>query len=367
MICFKKFRKKNRSRMNLNDVKRFKELDPSDMIGHINGLPDQLAAAWKLGHSLDLPDWQNIRQVVVAGMGGSAIGSDLLAAYAEGSLSASWTTHRDYGLPAWARGPETLVICSSHSGNTEETLSAFEAALAAKCSILAICTGGQLEKAARKAKIPVWIFDHKGQPRTAVGFSFGLLLAAAARLELIPNPAGDLNDAVSEMKAQQQSLFAEVPDTANSSKRMGGQFMGRWITIYGAGIMAPVARRWKTQLNENAKVAASFEVLPEADHNALQGVMQPDAQFNATMAIFLRAGYNDARNERRAEITRMAIMLQGQNTDTVTALGDSRLANMWTALHYGDYASYYLAMAYEVDPTPVPMLAELKDKMKSTD
>src|SRR3989304_635944 len=110
--------------MDLNDTERFRQLDPEDMIGHINGLPDQLAAAWKLGNKLPLPRWRGIRQVVVAGMGGSAIGSDLVAAYAEHNLKASWITHRDYGLPAWAQGPETLVICSSHSGNTEETLAA---------------------------------------------------------------------------------------------------------------------------------------------------------------------------------------------------------------------------------------------------
>jgi glucose/mannose-6-phosphate isomerase len=350
--------------MNLNDLDRFKQLDPEDMIGHINGLPDQLAAAWKLGNSLDLPKWRGIKQVVVAGMGGSAIGADLLAAYAEPQLAAPVIVHRDYGLPAWAQGSETLVICSTHSGNTEETLSAFEAAKSAGCRILAITTGGKVADIAKKAKAPLWIFDHKGQPRTAVGFSFGLLLAALTRLKLVANPDDELKDAVAAMKEQQKTLLPEVRDTGNPAKRMGGQFMGRWITIYGAGIMAPVARRWKTQLNEVAKVAASFEILPEADHNALQGVMQPDAQFNATMAIFLRAAHNDPRNERRTELTRMAMMLQGQNTDTITAHGESRLANMWTALHYGDYASYYLAMAYGIDPTPVPMLAELKEKMK---
>lgn len=349
--------------MDLNDTQRFKQLDPEDMIGHINGLPDQLAAAWKLGNKLALPNWRGIKQVVVAGMGGSAIGSDLVSAYAENTLKASWITHRDYGLPASAKGSETLVICSSHSGNTEETLSAFKAAEEAGCRILAVCTGGELVKAAKKSNAALWKFKHQGQPRTAVGFSFGLLLAAAYRLKLIPDPSPDMADAVAAMKDQQKMFTPEVRDTSNPAKRMGGQFMGRWITIYGAGLMAPVARRWKTQLNEVAKVAASFEILPEADHNAVQGVMQPEAQFNATMAIFLRAPHNDPRNDRRTELTRMAIMLQGQNTDSILASGESRLANMWTALHYGDYAAYYLAMAYGVDPTPVPMLNELKEKM----
>src|SRR3989304_5535401 len=161
--------------MNLNDLARFKQLDPDDMIGHINRLPDQLAAAWKLGSSLDLPLWRGIQQVVVSGMGGSAIGANLLAAYAEPHLKKAIIVHRDYGLPAWARGPETLVICSSHSGNAEETLSAFEAARAAKCRILAITTGGSLAGAAKKAQSELWLFDHKQQPGTAVGTSHGNL------------------------------------------------------------------------------------------------------------------------------------------------------------------------------------------------
>jgi glucose/mannose-6-phosphate isomerase len=349
--------------MNLNDLERFKKLDPQDMIGHINGLPDQLQTAWDLGNKLDLPQWTRIRQIVVAGMGGSAIGADLLAAYAAPNLNAALHVQRGYDLPAWAKGEETLVICSSHSGNTEETLSSFEAAQKYGCRILAITTGGQLAERAKQAGSPLWTLDHQAQPRTAVGYSFGLLLAAVARLDLIPDPAKEFKGAIAAMKDQQKNCLPEVPDTANSSKRMAGQFMERWITIWGAGLMAPVARRWKTQINENAKAQASFEILPEAGHNAIQGVVEPEKSFSSTMTLFLRSDQNHPRDELRAEHARMTVMVEGQNTDTITALGESRLAHIWTALHYGDYVSYYLAMAYGLDPTPVPLLVDLKEKM----
>lgn len=348
--------------MNLNDLEQLKTLDPENMIGHIDGLPDQLAAAWALGQSLPLPERQGVKQIVVAGMGGSAIGADLLAAYGEPLLKASLTTHRDYGLPAWVNS-ETLVVCSSHSGNTEETLEAYEAAKAAGSQILVVCTGGILAELARKDGVPLWQFDHKGQPRTAVGYSFGLLLALAARLGLLPDPAAEVADAVAAMKAQQANFVAAVPDTSNPAKRMGGQLMGRWVTVYGAGLMAPVARRWKAQINENSKAAASFEVIPETNHNALQGLMQPEAQFNASMALFLSAAHDHPRNQRRTQLTRTAVMVEGQNTDMIMATGDTRMANLWTALHYGDYVSFYLAMAYGYDPTPVPALAAFKNEM----
>lgn len=349
--------------MNLNDLDLIKKTDPQGMIEHINGLPQQLAAAWALGQSLPLPDWQGIRQVIVAGMGGSAIGSDLLAAYGEPHLAVTWTTWRDYDLPAWARGEDTLVVCSSHSGNTEETLSSFAAAQANGCRTVCISTGGQLAAAAEQAGVPAWRFAHSFQPRTAVGFSFGLLLALAARLGLLPNPAAEVAETVAAMQAQQASLLPDVPDTQNSAKRMGGQLMGRWVTVYGAGFLAPVARRWKGQLNENAKAQASYEVIPEANHNTLQGMLQPEGQFNATMTLFLQAAGNHPRNQRRTELTRMATMVEGFNTDTIEGQGAGRMAQLWTALHYGDYVSFYLAMAYGVNPTPVPALSELKNQM----
>lgn len=349
--------------MNLDDLKQFKKLDSEDMIGAINELPDQLERAWELGQRLELPDYKGVRQIVISGMGGSAIGGDLLAGYGEAQLSVPIYVHRDYDLPAWAAGPETLVICSSHSGDTEETLSAFAAAEKRGCQILAVTTNGQLAKRAQATGSGLWIFQHKGQPRAAVGFSFGLLLAAVHRLGFLPDPRAEVAEAVSAMKTQQANFLPEVPATANPAKRMAGQFMGRWITVFGAGFLGVVARRWKTQINEVAKAMATFEILPEADHNTLQGVMAPDEEFGASMVIFLDSSHLHPRNRLRTEFTRMGIMLQGQNTDTIQAAGEGRMAHMWTSLHYGDYTSYYLAMAYGVDPSPVPMLAELKEKL----
>src|SRR5512136_1033323 len=164
--------------MNLDDFKSFKQLDTQNMLGEIDSLPGQLLSAWELGQQLPPLDGEGIARVIISGMGGSAIGADLLAAHVAPVCKLPVIVHRDYGLPAWAYGPETLVIASSHSGNTEETLDAFGAAVRAGCRILAVCTGGELEERAAAHGVPVWKFKHAGQPRAAVGFSFGLLLAA---------------------------------------------------------------------------------------------------------------------------------------------------------------------------------------------
>ena len=350
--------------MNLDDLDRFRQLDTLNMLGEIDNLPDQLGFAYQLGLKHDLPDWKDIRQVVIAGMGGSAIGADLLASYCASLAPIPVSVHRDYGLPFYARGAETLVICSSHSGNTEETLNAFEAALKAECRIIAVCTGGELAKRAKANNIPVWTFEHAGQPRAAVGFSFGLLLAMFQRLGFIPDQKDSVESTIASMKRSQQRLKADVPATKNPAKRYAGQLMGRWVTIMGSGLLSVVARRWKGQLNEVAKAGANFEFLPEADHNTLAGTMNPQETLNAhTMTLFLCAPSDHPRNRLRSDLTRKAFMLEGMNTDFVEARGDTPLAHMWTMILFGDYVAYYLAMGYGVDPTPIQALVDFKQAM----
>jgi glucose/mannose-6-phosphate isomerase len=273
--------------------------------------------------------------------------------------------HRDYGLPAFAKGQETLVICSSHSGNTEETLDAFETALGNDCRVLAVCTGGKLAEAAKEAGVSVWQFKHAGQPRSAVGFSFGLILGALSRLGLVPDARTEIAGAVKEMKSQQTALVVESPVSQNPAKRLAGQLMGRWVTVFGSGVLTPVARRWKGQINEVAKAVANFEFIPEADHNTLAGVLNPPEVVPPhVISLFLRAPSDYPRNKLRLKITRKTYMLEGLNTDGYMAKGDSPIAHIWTALHFGDYLAYYLAMAYVVDPTPVAALVNLKEALK---
>jgi glucose/mannose-6-phosphate isomerase len=351
--------------MDLNDYQSFPNLDPQDMLGQIDRLPNQLESAWELGAGLPLSPMEGIQQVLIAGMGGSAIGADLLAACVSPNCRAPILVHRDYGLPAWARGPRTLVVASSHSGNTEETLTTFDEAVRAGCQGLAISTGGKLAERARDHGIDLWTFDHAGQPRAAVGFSFGLLLAAFARLGLIPDPSTHLKEAVEAMRAQQTKLKAVIPVVQNPAKRLAGQFMGRWVTIFGAEVLAPVARRWKGQLNELAKAWGQFDFIPEADHNTLAGILHPEELLSRMMAVFLRASSEHPRNRLRGDLTRRALMVEGINTDFIDAQGDNPMAQQWTALHYGDYTSYYLAMAYEMDPTPVEAIQGFKREMEA--
>jgi glucose/mannose-6-phosphate isomerase len=351
--------------MDLNNLERMREIDTQGYIDHLNALPDQLAEAWELGKEFDLPKFPDgIDQVLIAGMGGSAIGGDLLAAYVEPDCKVPVIVHRDYTLPQWAISKNTLVICSSHSGNTEETLAVFDAAVDAGVQVMAVTTGGALADKARKRGLPVWQFEDDFQPRAAVGYSFGLLMAALSRLNVGVEFPENISDFIDELKADRENFLPELPVTQNLAKRMAGQLFGRWVTVWGADILAPVARRWKTQMNEVAKSYGAFEFLPEGDHNAFQGIAQPKKHIGMTMHIFLQAASNHPRNQLRSRLTRKGFMMEGHGTDVVVARGKGRLAQMWNLLLFGDYVAYYLAMAYEVDPSPVPKLVELKEQLK---
>jgi glucose/mannose-6-phosphate isomerase len=271
---------------------------------------------------------------------------------------------RDYSLPAYV-GPDSLVIASSHSGNTEETLAASQAALERGARLLAITRGGKLGALAEQHNQPVWRFEHAGQPRSAVGFSFMLTLAVLQNLGLVADRSAQVAGAVDAMRAQQARLLATSPVARNPAKRLAGQFMDRIAAVFAADYLAPVARRWKGQLNEVAKAAALFDELPEMDHNSVVGTIYPEGLVSKFMVVFLRSGHDHARNRLRADVTREIYMTGGFNTDTVEARGDSPLAHILTTLHFGDYTAFYLAMCYGIDPSPIPQIDFLKDQLAS--
>ncbi len=349
--------------MDLDQFEKFHAIDPENMLAEIDHLPEQLEEAWNLGFTQPLSHMDEITAVVIAGMGGSAIGADLLAATVADICPIPVVVQRDYNLPAWARNGNTLVILSSHSGNTEETLSAFDSAIKSGCQMLAISTGGKLQSIMQTTELPVWTFTHHGQPRAAVGFSYGLLLALFVRLGLIPNIESDVQDAVLAMKSERETLKAQSPIRTNPAKRLAGQMVGRNVTIFGAGHMATVARRWKCQINEVAKALAAYEPLPEADHNTLAGIFFPPEQINKQMALFLHSESDHPRNALRLKFTRETMMVEGINTDAYTAKGKSKIEQLWRAIQFGDYTAYYLAMAYDTDPTAIPPITNLKQLM----
>ena len=350
--------------MILDDFDRMQEIDKSNMLLELQTLPDQLAEAWRIADSYELPDFKEIKAVTIAGMGGSAIGADILAAYVNDHCITPVSVVRGYSLPGWVSGKNNLVICSSHSGNTEETLSVFEQAIQRNCTLLAVSRGGKIKLLAEENHSFFWTFEHEGQPRSAVGFSFGILLNLFSRMKLVPDQKDHLDSAVNSMRKTLTEVDIDRPVVKNLAKRIAGQAFGREPVILGAEHLEPIARRWKTQINEIAKAWAGFEFMPEANHNTLAGLEYPESVLEKMYAIFLTSNNYHPRNQKRFELTFDQFMVSGLCTDKIQVDESDKLSELWRVLLLGDFISYYLAMLYEVDPTPIDSLENFKKAMK---
>jgi glucose/mannose-6-phosphate isomerase len=350
--------------MSLDDPKRFTDLDPDDMLGCIRELPEQCRKAWALTQALELPPaYGAVRHIVILGMGGSAIGGALLQGLVAGECAVPITIVRGYALPAFVCGPDYLAVGCSYSGNTEETLSAFGEALERGTRPLAVTTGGKLAALAEEKGVPCVSFDYQSQPRAALGYSFTLLLGLCCRLGLVRDYSADLEQSVRAMEQWQARIEPGVPTALNAAKSLAGRLVNRLPLVYGAGFLAAVANRWKTQFNENSKHWSFFEVLPELHHNAVVGLGIPQAVRDEAIVLMLRSKLDNPRVQVRWEVTRELLQREGVAAETFEGRGECKLAHMLSLIHFNDHASFYLAMLNAVDPTPVGTIAFLKQRL----
>lgn len=348
---------------NLDAPEIYQRFDPSNMIGRIGELPQQCLKAWQGAIDLPLPpDYADVDKVIIIGMGGSAIGGDLVRTLTMMQGKATVLVHRDYNLPLLV-DERTLVIASSHSGDTEETLSAFSKALQTTAKKLVITTGGRLQTLSLEKGIPVFTFHYKAEPRVALGYSFFSLLAFFKKMGLITIEQQDVDETIRVLEELALNLDRSIPLEANRAKQLAVRLSGRLVTIYGAGILSKVAFRWKTQLNECSKVWAFAEYFPELNHNAIVGYRYPPWINQKVFVIMLRSALFHPRILIRYEITADLLKDAGVDYEVVEAKGESLLSQMMSAVLLGDYVSYYLALLNEVDPSPVAAIDYMKGRL----
>lgn len=341
-------------------------IDREDMLGRVRSLPRQLAGARQAAAGLTLGDrHKDVDLVVVLGMGGSAIGGDLVAAAAGDRLRVPLVVHRDYHLPP-GLGERTLVVAASHSGDTIETATAAAEARERNLPLVVIAVGGSLGRMAEADGTPWLRYEQPGQPRAALGWSVGLLheLLVAAGVLTDPDPLGPTVAVLDEIM---ERLGPGVDTDANPAKQLAWSILGRVPVVYGAGAMAPVARRWKTQFNENAKSWATYEPMPEANHNAIEGSLNPRELADAPFVIEVRDPTESEGIAARYRVVEELLGERATNRATIWAEGPSPLARVMSAVAWGDLVSVYLAILYQTDPTPVTLLAMLKERLARSD
>jgi len=315
-------------------------------------LPDFLRdAIWRAGSAGIEPI--EASGLIVCGMGGSAIGGDLAAAALGSRLGKPLDVVRGYGVPAWTP-PDRAILCSSYSGNTEETIACYAAAEAVGAQRIVATTGGAIGDAARSDGVPVIGMPAGLQPRAAVGYTFAIAAEVAALVGAGPAIRTEIDSSASHLESARESLLALAADVA-------GRIHGSVPLLYGCGLTTPVAYRWKCQVNENAKLPAFDHSIPELDHNEIVG--WTGAEAGAFSAVLLGDKDQHPRERERFELTAELIADRARDVVRIETEGETRTERLLWAVMLGDLVSLELAAREAVDPTPVDVIENLKDRL----
>jgi glucose/mannose-6-phosphate isomerase len=345
--------------MILDDPSALSRIDRHDSARVLSEFPLQCerARALRVEPPLALP---RPRVIVMVGMGGSAAGSDLLAACGAESLDIPILVHRGYGLPA-AAGRGSLVVASSYSGGTAEVLSAVEVALARRVPVVAITSGGALAARAHQAGFPRVLLPEGLMPRMALGYLIFPALAVLAACGAPVATAAEVDEALEVVAAQGADLVPATMAEKNEAKRLALALGSRLPAVYGGPLTGAAANRWKTDLEENAKVLALAGAVPEMNHNEIEA--WGGASARTLHAVLLREDGEGTEIADRFALMRDLRAGAAGGVSEAWARGRSRLARLLSLVQLGQWVSFYLAILHEVDPWPVPVLMEVKRRL----
>jgi glucose/mannose-6-phosphate isomerase len=349
--------------MILDSLPDMQKLDPSGMLGLARAMPDHIEKALVISASVSFgaprPEFRN---VVIGGLGGSAIAGDIVRTLVEERGRVSCQVVREY-VPPQSAGPETLFFCSSYSGNTEETLSLYEEAKRRRARLVCLGSGGELERRSIVDGVPFLKMEQGMPPRTALGYSFAMTYDALRRLSVLPEETGEMEETVTLLRNKAREYDESVPLSANAAKQMAEALHKKTIIAYGTRLTQSASLRWKCQFNENSKTLAFSNNWPELNHNEIEGWQGRGALGMPVEVVALRHSSEHPRVSRRIAITLELMRGDGALTREIWSEGKSLVTSIFSLIYLGDFASIYLAFLYGQDPTPVRRIAELKKRL----
>lgn len=349
----------------LNNLDNLTKIDKSGMIGRLESFPSQVEEAEKQADKFSFPThYIKARNILIAGMGGSAIGGDLAKSVAEAKeTEVPIEILRDYILPAYV-GEQTLFIASSYSGETEETLSSFEQAAKKGAKLIVISSGGTLASLGRKYKAPIFEVKFQSTPRESLAYSFVPILKILQKIGKINFDQDEFKEALLLLKAKSSKFKKETPTSSNFAKQLAEKIQGKIPIVYSSGPLSQVGRRWKTQLNENSKTTSFFEILPELCHNSIVGYDFPDFLKNKAVILVLQSRFDHPKNTLRQKILFSILQEKNINYESIFSHpSPSILSEVLQMIMLGDFTSYYLAILENIDPTPVEIIGYLKQRL----
>lgn len=345
----------------LDDMDQIREIDKSNMLSVCVDAAKHYRAAVEAAEKTSLR-YSKPENVIVAGMGGSAVGAELLKDWGRGRADVSVEVCRSYSLPAYV-GEGSLVLVVSYSGETEETLSSFLDAVRRRCMVFCVSSGGSLLDFAARLRLPFLRVPSGFAPRAALPYLFVPLLRVLEEAGVVSGVSGELAEAIDVLGRVSGECAPEVPVSSNAAKGLAVGVNGSVPVVYGFGVFRGVAQRFKTQFNENAKVPSKWEVFSELDHNEVVGWEGAGDLAGCFSAVFIRDENESEMIRSRIEITK-GLMPEGSKLFEVWGQGKSELARMLSVVCVGDFVSVYLALLRGVDPTPVNIISLLKAKVQ---
>lgn len=353
----------------LDNLEFIRKKDRSAVLESVRLLPEQINQAWEEVLALDLA-WARFKKaenMVAAGMGGSALGAFIIDSLGFEVLNRPLEIVKGYHLPAYAND-KTLMIASSYSGQTEETLSCFKEALARKCLMLAITTGGKLAKMAKKNKVSCYKFNPRfnpsGQPRLGLGYSITAQLAVLAKMSLIRFGHSQINQCLNFLN-QERALYEPTNPTKNNlAKKIALAFKNKAVLVIGAEHLIGVSHAFKNMLNENGKTFAVRFSIPELNHHLLEGLTKPPLAKKVFKFLFLESNFYNQAVQKRMAATGEIIGKNGYQKLCLKLKGETRLTQVWETVFLGGFVSAYLALLYGLDPGPIPWVNYFKKKLK---
>ncbi|MFH1784414.1 MAG: bifunctional phosphoglucose/phosphomannose isomerase [bacterium] len=348
----------------LDNPTLLKAVDPSGMLGLVMDFSKQCREAVDITGKFEIStDYSKVNKIMITGMGGSAIGGDLLRVYARDQVNIPIFVNRDYDMPGFV-DEKTLLFCASCSGNTEETLSVYQKALDAKAKIIGITSGGKLKKLCDKSSIPCVIIPGGFPPRSSLGYMFFPMVVLLDKLGILAPQKEAIEETVSLLKQLSQEMSADIETDKNHAKQLALWLYKKMPVIYSSSEKTGiVGLRWRNQFNENSKVFATSNVFPELNHNEIVG-LEALGDFTRNFNVMILEDKDDnARITKRIDVSTGLMKDKVGAIERIRSRGNSLLGRLFSLISLGDFVSTYLAVLYDIDPTPVTVIDYLKKEL----
>ncbi|MFP4497081.1 MAG: bifunctional phosphoglucose/phosphomannose isomerase [Vulcanimicrobiota bacterium] len=342
-----------------------KEFDPEGLLEIAFNLHLQIEKVLDLSQNWEIPEFQP-QNIILLGMGGSAIGGDLLSAFMADQVKVPMVVCRDYKIPAFVN-ENTLCIATSYSGNTEETLTAYEKCVEKRARVVALSSNGKIEELSLKDG--AWLGKVPGgyQPRTALGFLFASLYAVMVKTGLYKGKLDDLKNTAEFLKTIANQWMSWTETEENQPLKLAISLKNRIPVVYSSsGYMETIAYRWKCQFNENSKMFATSTYFPELNHNEIVGWGAPEGLLDDKFVIILREPEENTRVKARIELTR-EYLKKKVKVEEIFPKGETRLERLFYFILFGDLLSIYLAYLYDKDPAEIDAIHWLKKELAKLD